>query len=235
MYIYIYTRFQKGFHMERYIDRYILLFSCTCARVHFSLVIVQHVKNLVLMRNFLSAGFFVWICEKRKECTNPVGNSFHLHTPGNKRMGNLVSYRLSTVVVTRWAFLRQSVFTTIPPIKERLSGKSFKISIFTTTPLKWKRVFSRLQNLSSRKMSRWMTWILGMWERAITSGWLKRINTLMTLTQAGFITNTASWSSLLKKKREHARARNGNYRPLGMVGGLFSFTSIAVISCLCFF
>ena len=45
--------------MERYIDRYILLFSCTCARVHFSLVIVQHVKNLVLMRNFLSVGFFV--------------------------------------------------------------------------------------------------------------------------------------------------------------------------------
>ena len=101
IYIYIYTRFQKGFHMERYIDRYILLFCCTCARVHFSLVIVRHVKNLVLMRNFLSAGFFVWICEKRKECTNPVGNSFHLHTPGNKRMGNLVSYRLSTVVVTR--------------------------------------------------------------------------------------------------------------------------------------
>ena len=28
VYIYIYTRFQKGFHMERYIDRYILLFSC---------------------------------------------------------------------------------------------------------------------------------------------------------------------------------------------------------------
>ena len=46
IYIYIYTRFQKGFHIERYIDRYILLFSCTCARVHFSLVIVQLVKNL---------------------------------------------------------------------------------------------------------------------------------------------------------------------------------------------
>ena len=28
VYVYIYTRFQKGFHMERYIDRYILLFSC---------------------------------------------------------------------------------------------------------------------------------------------------------------------------------------------------------------
>ena len=31
IYIYIYTRFQKGFHIERYIDRYIVLFSCTCA------------------------------------------------------------------------------------------------------------------------------------------------------------------------------------------------------------
>ena len=66
IYIYIYTRFQKGFHMERYIDRYILLFSCTCARVHFSLVIVQHVKNLVFMRNFLYRVLCftnaVWIC-----------------------------------------------------------------------------------------------------------------------------------------------------------------------------
>ena len=40
IYIYIYTRFQKRFLIETYIDRYILLFSCTCARVHFSLVIV---------------------------------------------------------------------------------------------------------------------------------------------------------------------------------------------------
>ena len=40
IYIYIHTRFQKGFLIETYIDRYILLFSCTCARVHFSLVIV---------------------------------------------------------------------------------------------------------------------------------------------------------------------------------------------------
>ena len=50
VYIYIYytyTRFQKGFHAERYIDRYILLFPCTCTRVHFSLVIVQLVKNSV--------------------------------------------------------------------------------------------------------------------------------------------------------------------------------------------
>ena len=39
------TRFQKGFHTERYIDRYILLFSCTCARVHFSFAIVQLVKK----------------------------------------------------------------------------------------------------------------------------------------------------------------------------------------------
>ena len=54
--IYIFTPvFKKVFI---WIDRYILLFSCTCVRVHFSLVIVQHVKNLVLMRNFLSVGFF---------------------------------------------------------------------------------------------------------------------------------------------------------------------------------
>ena len=45
LYIYIHTRFQKGFHIERYIDRYILLFSCTCARVHFSFAIVQLVKK----------------------------------------------------------------------------------------------------------------------------------------------------------------------------------------------
>ena len=56
IYIYIYTRFQKGFHIERYIDRYILLFSCTCARVHFSFAIVQLVKNLGSTINF----FFVW-------------------------------------------------------------------------------------------------------------------------------------------------------------------------------
>ena len=47
IYIYIFFFFQKGFHIERYIDRYILLFSCTCARVYFSLVIVQLVKNSV--------------------------------------------------------------------------------------------------------------------------------------------------------------------------------------------
>ena len=58
--IYIYTRFQKGFHIERYMDRYILLFSCTCARVHFSLVIVQLVKNSTI--NFFFVGFFfpIW-------------------------------------------------------------------------------------------------------------------------------------------------------------------------------
>ena len=39
IYVYIYTRFQKGFHTETYIDRYILLFSCTCARVHLHLLL----------------------------------------------------------------------------------------------------------------------------------------------------------------------------------------------------
>ena len=57
--IYLYTRFQKGFHMEKYIDRYILLFSCTCARVHFSFAIVQLVKNLGSTINFFFVGFFV--------------------------------------------------------------------------------------------------------------------------------------------------------------------------------
>ena len=55
--MYIYSRFQKRFHMERYIDVYILLFSCTCARVHFSLVIVQLVKKLGSTINFSSSGF----------------------------------------------------------------------------------------------------------------------------------------------------------------------------------
>ena len=38
--------FSKRFSLERYIDRYILLFTCTCARVHFSFAIVQLVKKL---------------------------------------------------------------------------------------------------------------------------------------------------------------------------------------------
>ena len=59
IYIYIYTRFQKRFHMERYIDRYILLFSCTCAREHFSLVIVPLVKKLGSTINFFFVGSFV--------------------------------------------------------------------------------------------------------------------------------------------------------------------------------
>ena len=65
IYIYIYTRFQKGFHIERYIDRYILLFSCTCARA-FTLVIVQLVKKLGSTINFLFVRFFVPICQLKK-------------------------------------------------------------------------------------------------------------------------------------------------------------------------
>ena len=49
-----------------YIDRYILLFSCTCARVHFSHVIVQLVKKLSSKINFLFVRFFVSICPKKK-------------------------------------------------------------------------------------------------------------------------------------------------------------------------
>ena len=59
IHIYIHTLFQKGFHIERYIDRYILLFSCTCARVHFSLVTAQFVKKLGSTINFFFVGFFV--------------------------------------------------------------------------------------------------------------------------------------------------------------------------------
>ena len=80
IYIYIYTRFQKGFHIERYIDRYILLFSCTCARAHFSLLIVQLVKKLVSTINSLLVRFFVPICQYKRECTNIVCNSLDLHS-----------------------------------------------------------------------------------------------------------------------------------------------------------
>ena len=38
---------QKGFHIERYIDRYIPLFSYTCARVHLHLLLSNLWKNLV--------------------------------------------------------------------------------------------------------------------------------------------------------------------------------------------
>ena len=66
IYIYIHTRFQKGFHIERYIDRYMLLFSCTCARVHFSLVIVQLVKKLGSTMRFLFVRFLVPISWEKK-------------------------------------------------------------------------------------------------------------------------------------------------------------------------
>ena len=81
--IYIYTRFQKGFHTERYIDRYILLFSCTCARVHFSLVIVQLVKkNRFNDKFFLHQVLFSNLSIK-KECTIIVYNSLDLHSLEN--------------------------------------------------------------------------------------------------------------------------------------------------------
>ena len=83
IYIYIYTRFQKGFHIERYIDRYILLFSCTCALEHFSLLIVQLVKKLGSTMNFVFVRFLVLISQKKKECTNIVCNSLVLHALEN--------------------------------------------------------------------------------------------------------------------------------------------------------
>ena len=108
------------------------LFTCYCSTCEKSRFNDKFSLCLVLCLN---------LRQKRKECTNPVGNSFHLHTLGNIRMENWVSYRSSTVVVTRWGFLLQSVFTMIPLIKERLSDKLFKISIFTTTPLKWEKSY----------------------------------------------------------------------------------------------
>ena len=39
--------FQKAFHIGRYIDRYVVLFCCTCARAHFSLLIVQLVVQSI--------------------------------------------------------------------------------------------------------------------------------------------------------------------------------------------
>ena len=141
----MYTRLQKGFHIERYIDRYILLFSCMCTRVHFSLVIVQHVKNLVSMINVLPVGFFVWICEKENNVRilSPILFIWALQEIKERRIGSVIGRIIFILFsfVTRWAFLLQSVFTVIPLIKERLSGESFKISIFTTTPLKWEKCF----------------------------------------------------------------------------------------------
>ena len=66
IYIYIYTRFQKGFHIERYIDRYILLFSCTCARVHFSFFTCYcpTCEKLGSTINFFFVGFFVPISKE---------------------------------------------------------------------------------------------------------------------------------------------------------------------------
>ena len=64
----IYTRFQKGFHIERYIDTYILLFSCTCARVQFSFAIVQLVKKLGSTINVFFVGFFVPIWKEHVVC-----------------------------------------------------------------------------------------------------------------------------------------------------------------------
>ena len=58
-YIYIYSRFQKRFHMERYIDIYIYFCCLARAPVHLSLVIVQLVKNLGSTINFFFVGFFV--------------------------------------------------------------------------------------------------------------------------------------------------------------------------------
>ena len=89
--LFLYTRFQKGFHIERYIDRCTLLFSCTCARVHFSLVIVQLVKNLGSTMNFLFVRFLVPVSQKKK-----------------KRMQNIVCRicRILSAILLFWILLK---------------------------------------------------------------------------------------------------------------------------------
>ena len=115
IYIYIYTRFQKGFHIERYIDRYILLFSCTSARVHFSLVIVQLVKNLGSTIKFLFVRFSVPTYQKKKK--------LRMH-----------EYCLQfSWFAYSWKFKKNNC------CRYRISGKTSKILIFTTTQMKWKK------------------------------------------------------------------------------------------------
>ena len=80
LYIYIYTPVFKKVFIERDIDRYIVLFCCTCARAHFSLRIVQLVKKLASTINSLFVRFFVPICQYKRECTNIVYNSLDLHS-----------------------------------------------------------------------------------------------------------------------------------------------------------
>ena len=63
-------------HIERYIDRYILLFSCTCARVHFSLVIVQLVKNSVQRQIFSSSGFLFQFAKNMSFMHAPCETNF---------------------------------------------------------------------------------------------------------------------------------------------------------------
>ena len=63
-------------HIERYIDRYILLFSCTCARVHFSLVIVQLVKHSVQRQIFSSSGFLFQFAKNMSFMHAPCETNF---------------------------------------------------------------------------------------------------------------------------------------------------------------
>ena len=186
------------------------------------------------MKFSLCRVLFAWICEKRQECTNPVGNSFHLHTPGNKRMENWVSYTLSTVVVTRWAFLLQFVSTVIPLIKERLSGRSFKISIFTTTPLKWKSVFEATESFFEEDVTVDDVDI-GYVGKSNNKRLIKTDQHVDDAYTSRFNHKHSELVIYIEQKKRTRQARNGNYRPLGMVRGLFSFTSIVVVSCLCFF
>ena len=83
--------YSERFSWERYIGRYVLWFSCKCARVHFSLVIAQPLKKFGSTISFFFVGFFP-ICQKKKKCTNSLCNSLDLHALGNKRMRSVVGH-----------------------------------------------------------------------------------------------------------------------------------------------
>ena len=63
IYLSIYLSIWKPFWKRVYMDRFVVLFCCTCARAYFSLLIVQLVKKLGSTINSLFFRFFVPICQ----------------------------------------------------------------------------------------------------------------------------------------------------------------------------
>ena len=107
--------------IEKYIDSLILLSSCTCARVHFhlllSIVKLTRFNDKFSLRQILCSS----LQKKKKGCTNIVRNSLDLHTLECWRMRNSVSCRSYNCC------------------RYRIRGKTSKILIFTTTQMKWKK------------------------------------------------------------------------------------------------